>query len=78
MSSHVTVVESIIQGLKYAGVKDKNIIVFERYNRELETAGFRVRRRQTVFDVLGPMNFQAAVTSPNCNSPVVSEHVLAK
>lgn len=36
MSSHVTVVESVIQGLKLAGVKDKNIIVFERYNRELE------------------------------------------
>lgn len=44
MSPHVTVVESIIQGLKLAGVKDKNIIVFERFNRELETAGFRVRR----------------------------------
>ncbi len=45
MSPHVSVVESIIQGLKSAGVKDKNIIVFERFNRELETAGFRVRRR---------------------------------
>ena len=44
MSPHVTVVESILQGLKFAGVKDKNIIVFERLNRELETAGFRVRR----------------------------------
>ncbi len=44
MSPHVTVVESIIQGLKLAGVKDGNIIVFERFNRELETAGFRVRR----------------------------------
>lgn len=44
MSPHVAVVESIIQGLKLAGVKDKNIIVFERFNRELETAGFRVRR----------------------------------
>jgi len=44
MSSHVTVVQSIIHGLKLAGVEDKNIIVFERYNRELEAAGFRVRR----------------------------------
>ncbi|KAA0242982.1 MAG: DUF362 domain-containing protein [Candidatus Brocadia sp. AMX2] len=44
MSPHVAVVESIIQGLKLAGVKEKNIIVFERFNRELETAGFRVRR----------------------------------
>ena len=44
MSPHVTVVESIIQGLKFAGVKDKNIIVFERFNRELETSGFRIRR----------------------------------
>ncbi len=44
MSPHVAVVEPILQGLKYAGVKDRNIIVFERFNRELETAGFRVRR----------------------------------
>lgn len=44
MSPHIAVVESIIQGLKLAGVKDKNIIIFERFNRELETAGFRVRR----------------------------------
>lgn len=44
MSPHVPVVESIIQGLKLAGVKEKNIIVFERLNRELETAGFRTRR----------------------------------
>lgn len=44
MSPHVEVVESIIQGLKLAGIKDKNIIVFERFNRELETAGFHVRR----------------------------------
>lgn len=45
MSPHVEVVEPIIQGLKLAGIKDKNIIVFERFNRELETAGFRVRRK---------------------------------
>ncbi len=44
MSPHVAVVESIIQGLKFAGIKDKNVIVFERFSRELETAGFRVRR----------------------------------
>lgn len=45
MSPHVEVVEPIIQGLKLAGIKDKNIIVFERFSRELETAGFRVRRK---------------------------------
>jgi len=44
MSPHVEVVEPIIQGLKLAGIKDRNIIIFERFNRELETAGFRVRR----------------------------------
>ncbi len=43
MSPHVAVVESILHGLKLAGVKDKNIIVFERFNRELEMAGFRTR-----------------------------------
>ena len=44
MSPHVEVVDAVIQGLKMAGVKDGNIIVFERMNRELETAGFRTRR----------------------------------
>ena len=44
MSPHVEVVEAIIQGLNLAGVKDGNIIVFERLNRELETSGFRTRR----------------------------------
>lgn len=45
MSPHVKVVEAIIQGLKFAGVKEKNIIVFERYSRELETAGFPTQYR---------------------------------
>ncbi|MCR4291406.1 MAG: DUF362 domain-containing protein [Candidatus Kuenenia sp.] len=44
MSPHVAIVDAILHGLKFAGVKDENIIVFERYNRELEAAGFRVRR----------------------------------
>ena len=44
MSPSVAVVDAIIQGLKLAGVKDKSIIIFERSNRELEVAGFRVRR----------------------------------
>lgn len=44
MSSHVAIVDAIFHRLKFAGVKDVNIIVFERYNRELEAAGFRVRR----------------------------------
>ncbi|MDG6027570.1 MAG: DUF362 domain-containing protein [Candidatus Brocadia sp.] len=44
MSPHIAVVEAIIQGLKMAGIREKQIIVFERFNRELETAGFRVRR----------------------------------
>src|SRR3972149_7974253 len=39
MSPHVTVVESILQGLKFAGVKEKNINAFERLNREPETTG---------------------------------------
>ncbi|MBM4055678.1 MAG: DUF362 domain-containing protein [Planctomycetes bacterium] len=44
MSPRVAIADSILQGLKLAGVKEENIIVFERYNRELEAAGFRVRR----------------------------------
>ncbi|HHT9118349.1 MAG TPA: DUF362 domain-containing protein [Candidatus Hypogeohydataceae bacterium YC38] len=43
-SPHLELVESIIKGLVSAGVKEGNIIVFDRYTRELEEAGFRLRK----------------------------------
>ncbi len=43
-SPHVELIESIINGLKSAGIKDGNIIVFERISRELDNAGFNIRK----------------------------------
>ncbi|MCK5558077.1 MAG: DUF362 domain-containing protein [Candidatus Hydrogenedentes bacterium] len=42
ISSHPAIVEGIVQGLRKAGVSDDNIIVWDRFSRELKTAGFQV------------------------------------
>lgn len=43
-SPHVELVEAIVEGLKSAGVKDSNIILFDRTSRELKEAGFGIRK----------------------------------
>jgi uncharacterized protein (DUF362 family) len=43
-SPHVELVEAVIRGLKLAGVKEGNIIVFDRTSRELAGAGFTVSK----------------------------------
>ncbi|MHC4357849.1 MAG: DUF362 domain-containing protein, partial [Planctomycetota bacterium] len=43
-SPHIELVEAIVDGLKSAGVKDNNIVLFERTSRELKEAGFRIRK----------------------------------
>ncbi len=43
-SPHVELVDAIIAGLKSAGIRDDHIIVFDRTNRELKEAGFRIRK----------------------------------
>ncbi len=43
-SPHVELIEYIIEGLKLAGVKEGNIIVFERTSRELREAGFTISK----------------------------------
>jgi uncharacterized protein (DUF362 family) len=42
LSSHPAVVDGIIEGLRAAGVPDKNIIVWDRFSRELKAAGFAI------------------------------------
>ena len=44
LSSSYGVVMAIIRGLKSAGLKESNIIIWERSERELERAGFSVSR----------------------------------
>ena len=52
-SPHTEIVEAVINGVKSAGVKDKNIIIFERYNKELENAGFSIRKHNSGFKCFG-------------------------
>jgi uncharacterized protein (DUF362 family) len=42
ISSHPAIVEGIVQGLRKAGVSDDNIIVWDRFSRELKAGGFPV------------------------------------
>ena len=42
LSSHPAIVEGIIQGLRKAGLPDDNIIVWDRFLRELEAAGYEL------------------------------------
>lgn len=44
LSSSHGLVMAIVQGLMTAGVKEKNIYIWERTNRELERAGFAISR----------------------------------
>lgn len=43
-STHPEVVAAIIAGLKLAGVRDENIIVWDRNDRELDQSGFVINR----------------------------------
>jgi uncharacterized protein (DUF362 family) len=52
LSSHPVVTAAIIAGLRNAGVEEKNIIVWERFDRELIQAGYTINRRS-----LGPRIF---------------------
>ena len=52
-SPHTEIIEAIIKGIKSAGVREKNIIIFERFNRELEVAGFNIRKRNSGFKCFG-------------------------
>ncbi|MGP8330442.1 MAG: DUF362 domain-containing protein [Methanosarcinaceae archaeon] len=45
LSTHPALVDAIIHGLQMAGVKEKNILVWDRLNDDLKRAGFPVRPR---------------------------------
>lgn len=45
MSSHPELVAAIVDGLRSAGVKEKNIIIWDKDDRELQEAGFRINRK---------------------------------
>ncbi|MBD3184466.1 DUF362 domain-containing protein [Candidatus Poribacteria bacterium] len=45
MSSSLEIVYAIVEGLKSAGVKEKNIIIWDKSDRDLESAGFQLNRK---------------------------------
>lgn len=45
MSSHPELVAAIVEGLISAGVAEKNIIIWDKSDRELEDAGFKINRK---------------------------------
>ena len=45
MSSHPGLVAAIVDGLRSAGVKEKNIVIWDKSDRELEEAGFKLNRK---------------------------------
>jgi len=52
-SPHVELIEAIINGLKSAGVKEGNILIFERFNKELKDAGFGIRKGKNSIKCFG-------------------------
>ncbi len=47
MSTHPEVVAAIVDGLRSAGVKEKNIIIWDKADRELAEAGFQLNRKSS-------------------------------
>ncbi|MDZ7265450.1 MAG: DUF362 domain-containing protein [candidate division KSB1 bacterium] len=43
ISTHFEIVEAIIEGLRSAGVMEKNIIIWDRSSHDLEKAGYRIQ-----------------------------------
>jgi uncharacterized protein (DUF362 family) len=53
LSTHVVLVEAIVERLKQAGVKPTNIVVWDRTNEELERAGFSLSTDPNHLRILG-------------------------
>jgi len=45
LSPHPKLVETIVEGLKSAGIPEKHIILFDRLDQDLKRAGFRINKR---------------------------------
>lgn len=44
-TTHIELVEAVCERLRQAGIKAQNIIIWDRLNRDLEEAGFRINER---------------------------------
>ncbi len=57
ISTHQEVVEAIIEGLRSAGVSERNIIIWDRANRDLEKAGYQIRTNRNGIKCYGNDQF---------------------
>lgn len=85
-SPHTEIIESIINGLKSAGVKEGNIIVFERSSKELEEAGYNIRKNKNNVKCFGTDELpgggydaqpQIAGSVGSCFSQIISSYCTA-
>jgi uncharacterized protein (DUF362 family) len=85
-SPHVELIESIINGLKSAGVSEGNIIIFERFSKELEDAGFKIRNNKNSIKCFGTDELPQSGYDPqpqvigsigSCFSQIVSSYCTA-
>ena len=53
LSTQPMVVEAIVQGLLQAGLKEQNIVVWDRFDVELDRAGFKLNRSRRGFQCRG-------------------------
>ncbi len=53
ISTHYELVEAIIESLKTAGVPEKNIIIWDRANRDLERAGYKIQTNRNKLKCYG-------------------------
>jgi len=82
LATHPQVVDALIAGLRAAGVRDENIIIYDRLGRELERGGFAVNTGRGVrcfgSDAVGydPQPTEAGSVG-SCLSRIVSEFCTA-
>lgn len=85
-SPHKALIEAIINGLKLAGVKEENIIIFDRFNKELINAGYEIKDAKNSLKCMGTDGLSDSGYDPqpqiigsigSCFSRIVSSYVTA-
>ncbi|MFQ5713519.1 MAG: DUF362 domain-containing protein [Candidatus Scalinduaceae bacterium] len=85
-SPHVELIEAIINGLKSAGVREGNIVIFERFNKELKDAGFEIRKGKNSIKCFGTDDLPQSGYDPqpqvigsvgSCFSQIISSYCTA-
>ena len=85
-SPHVELIEAIINGLKSAGVREGNILIFERFNKELKDAGFEIRKGKNSIKCFGTDDLPQSGYDPqpqiigsvgSCFSQIISSYCTA-